>query len=316
MPRLIDWLPNAVVYLFPSVESAERGDAAGGTGFLLGTTGLTMNSVPADQIYVATNSHVVREGIGNAPKVRINDLAGSYEVLDQPREAWIHHMAADDLAILPIDFATSLRLGLYKERVIPETWFLTREDMEKHHIGLGDEVFFLGRFAVHQGRTRNIPTARFGYIALMPEEPILNTQTGIRQESFLIESRSLSGYSGSPVFLYVLSGAWRGPGQPQVHGTTTIFLLGVDWGHIDNHVRVLGENKEPLEERWWVRQNSGMMGVVPAWKLRELLHDPEVVARRERDARDWVQSNNVPAKFSTDVSQSIAESNSNASSHN
>lgn len=53
-------------------------------------------------------------------------------------------------------------------------------------------MFFLGRFVTHDGKQRNLPTVRFGNLATMPWEPVL-TERGLRQESFLVEARSLSG---------------------------------------------------------------------------------------------------------------------------
>lgn len=112
----------------------------------------------------------------------------------------------------------------------------------------------------------------------MPWEPVLNRR-GIRQESFLVETRSLGGFSGSPVFTYQ-------PGPPR--GTVLLtgqsdkrmpdFLLGVDWGHLPITEKVLDREGKQLPEGWWVESNSGQMAVVPSWKLRELL-DTEDLAR-------------------------------------
>jgi hypothetical protein len=37
---------------------------------------------------------------------------------------------------------------------------------------------------------------------MMPYEPLYDKDRGINQESFVIETRPLRGYSGSPVFAY------------------------------------------------------------------------------------------------------------------
>jgi hypothetical protein len=50
----------------------------------------------------------------------------------------------------------------------------------------------------HEGRQKNSPTARFGNIAQMPNEPVIIKR--FEQECFLVEARSIGGYSGSPVF--------------------------------------------------------------------------------------------------------------------
>src|SRR5690606_32765811 len=97
-------------------------------------------------------------------------------------------------------------------------------------------------------------------------------ERGFHQESFLIEARSLSGFSGSPVFLYVPPFSPRfktGGFEPDDHGfrsEVSTGLLGVDWGSFR-----LGDEVSP---------NTGIMGVVPVWKLDELLDHPEVVDKR------------------------------------
>ena len=148
----------------------------------------------------------------------------------------------------------------------------------------------VGRFISHEGKQRNIPTIRFGNIAMMPLEPIKHPR-GHLQESFLVETRSLSGYSGSPVFVHILPFSKR----PAVEGWSTEkgpWLLGVDWGHISSYEKVLKKNKDeygndvPLKEGWRVRTNSGMTGVVPVWKLIELLDlDPLRKSREHIDAK-------------------------------
>lgn len=70
-------------------------------------------------------------------------------------------------------------------------------------IGPGDDVARLGRFITHDGRQRNKPLARFGNIAMMHDnaEPI-EIAPGRHQVGLLVECRSLSAFSGSPVFVY------------------------------------------------------------------------------------------------------------------
>src|SRR5262249_35512833 len=102
------------------------------------------------------------------------------------------------------------------------------------------------------------------------------------QVSFLIEARSIAGYSGSPVFWY------DKPAERKIDLTKRGFLLGVDWGHVDCAGDIVdifdketGRKNPKLEGRY----NSGMMGVVPASKLEECLDDPAVVREREEAER-------------------------------
>jgi hypothetical protein len=60
-------------------------------------------------------------------------------------------------------------------------------------------VFICGAFVGRVGYKKNIPVVRIANIAAMPEEPI--DFASPRQPAYLIETRSLGGTSGSPVFL-------------------------------------------------------------------------------------------------------------------
>lgn len=114
---------------------------------------------------------------------------------------------------------------------------------------------------------------------MMPSEPVLNPETGIKQHSFLVEMRSLPGYSGSPVFVYspnvnveveVDAGYDYTDATAELEPIHRIFLLGIDWCHIKTNEKVrdlLGLEQGSL----YVPQNTGMAGVVPAWKLGEIL---------------------------------------------
>jgi len=53
----------------------------------------------------------------------------------------------------------------------------------------------MGRFVNAEGRLRNVPTLRFGTIAQIPIEKVDG------QVSFLVEARSIPGFSGTPVVI-------------------------------------------------------------------------------------------------------------------
>ena len=159
--------------------------------------------------------------------------------------------------------------------------------LQRLDVGPGDEVFFVGRFVTHEGRTRNLPTARFGNIAMLPHEPVRNPESGIDQESFLVEARSVSGYSGSPVFVYIPPMALRPPQRILSNSSHGPFLLGVDWGHLGGKDLVRDRSGRPAEEGFHILQNAAMMTVVPAWRLQELLDTEEEVESRAEAARTW-----------------------------
>jgi len=128
----------------------------------------------------------------------------------------------------------------------------------------------MGRFVNHEGRQLNTPSLRLGNLSMMPNEPIMQTN-GHAQISFLVETHSSGGYSGSPVVLFIRPSErpYRRI-DPSLSGG--LWLLGVDWGHIAQWQPVTqkGDPETTLDD-WGIRSNTMMTGVVPAWQLRELL---------------------------------------------
>jgi len=288
MPRIPDNLLDCVLYLYASEVDAASGARSGGSGFLV--------SVPPEKegapaaLYAVTNSHVIREGA--SPVVRLNTRAGQAEVIPLTADQWHHHPDGDDLAVCPI----GLQPEHHRFMALTRAGFLAKGDLDELDIGPGDDVFFLGRYINHEGRQQNLPTARFGNISMMPFEPVRHPR-GTLVESFLVEARSLSGYSGSPVFAYIGSDQryfnWddsRGAPPPIYMDVVRIYLLGVDWGHDADYKVVLEPDRQTkVPEGWQVEQNSGIMNVAPAWRLSELLDEPELVSLRQERERKWAE---------------------------
>jgi hypothetical protein len=180
MPRMPDHLLNCAVYVYPSAEDAKDGTAIGGSGFLVGIR------TTCEHLYAVTNAHVIRKA-GGAPVLRLNTADRGNQILKTDASTWIRHPNGDDLAIRPI----TLSLDVHDYSFVHYPY--------EYAVGPGTDTVTVGRFITHDGKQRNLPSLRFGNIAMMPLEPVAHPD-GYLQESFLIESRSLSGYSGSPVF--------------------------------------------------------------------------------------------------------------------
>jgi len=270
MPRVPDQYLECVVYLYPSIVAADKGDQVGGTGFIVR---IDDGEPPTDFYYVVTNKHVIEQG---NTTVRFNTPSRRHEAFEYDESNWFKAKNADLATYLlpdPDPRALDFR------PVVPGA-FVTRERIASHDIGIGDEVFFAGRFINAEGKDRNRPSLRFGTIAQVSTDLIDG------EESFLVEARSIPGYSGSPVFVYLTTGMPRGVmfrsmGGPS-HGLGP-WLLGVDWSHINDYVDAKDDrgNKLPFK----IRSNSGMMGVVPVWKLEELLFRQDVKDMRAKDPR-------------------------------
>lgn len=263
MPRVPDEYLECVVYLYPDLAYAEAGEKAGGTGFVV-----RLDQGDQDFYYVVTNKHVID---GGSTCVRFNTTQQTHEAFDFDERNWIRSDNADLAVYLLVD-PDPKRLSF---RPITYNQFLTEEKAKVMDLGIGNEVFFSGRFINAEGKDKNRPSLRFGTIAQAQAIEIDNEQ------SFLVEARSIPGFSGSPVFVYLMAGT---PLSVVNNSTRTKgvgpFLYGVDWAHLFDYNDAYDERGNKLAFK--VRSNSGMMAVVPWWKLSDLLFRHDVYEMRQK----------------------------------
>ena len=260
MPRIDATLLYGAGFLYPTEQHARDHAKLGGTGFFIGALALGATQAAGQPVFVpflVSNRHVVWEG--NSPVCRINRRDGGATIIDFTPDQWIVHPEAD-LAIAcvfgHVDSARDEFVHVQPDQILAE------DGIEKYDLGVGDEVFMVGRFINHQGRKAIRPAVRFGSISMMLE-PIRNPAFGRDEISFAVEMKSKAGFSGSPVVVY------RTPhtniADTKTEHTHFWALLGVNWGHI-------------LDEEG---ENTWLNGVVPAWKILELLKSPKL-----RDAHE------------------------------
>jgi hypothetical protein len=263
MPRIGRTITTSVVFLYPSEDHARRHGRIGGTGFIVGKP---MADTGLNALYLVTNMHVVA---GGSPVVRINRRdGGPPDILDLLDVEYVAHPAGDDLAIQPL--SDHVRTDVHAFSFVPVERLVTPEVLARHDIGIGDEVFMVGRFVNLQGTTNNVPAVRFGNFSHDLDRVRLRVPAH-DQECFAVEMRSRTGFSGAPVYV------WGRPDttlvQRQVQNTSDysfIYLLGVNFGYI------IDPDADAGEENTWLN------GVVPAWKILELLNTPTLVEAHER----------------------------------
>jgi hypothetical protein len=276
VPRIQDAILECVVYLYPSEAAAQDGERFGGSGFLIGVPVLDDRSL----VCVVTNKHVID---GGSMVVRVNTHSGKIDTIALDGAHWFEHPDGDDVVVCPIGLNTEH----HKIKFLSARMFLDRGTVDWADIGPGDDCFMVGRFISQEGKQQNLPSVRFGNIAQMPWEPIVIG--GYAQESFLVEARSIAGYSGSPVFVQIPPNPLPpgppeivkqlpdyNPKRPRLPITLGPWLLGIDYCHLFDREKPRSD-KDPddiLDMGWHIRANTGMMGVVPAWKLQEILDGP------------------------------------------
>ena len=275
------------LYIYSSMVSAQAGERAGGSGFLVGISAGREN---AWFIYAVTNVHVIGS-CTEYPTIRVNTKDGHFCFVETAKSLWHYHPAGDDIAVYELRGLTDAH-NLDIAFISPNE-FLTPNNLlvEHEHIGPGDNTYMIGRFTSHEGSKINTPIIRFGNISLNPSkhDTITNPKTGHKDEVFLVESRSVGGYSGSAVFTYVLPLDDRGRNIPistfELSPDTMSykpFFLGVNIGHTRTFEDVVTEDTshsnakyKPVDlegKRLKVENNSDIMQVSPAWKLQEILN--------------------------------------------
>jgi hypothetical protein len=299
MPRIPDSWMESVIYLYPSRKAAENGEGYGGSGFMVGVRSSAFKNAWFG--YAVTNKHVVEDA--KSRTIRVNTQDGKTDIIETDIGHWTRS-GTDDLAVmnLPLDPAH------HKFWFVPEEAFVTPEVIKDYHIGFGDEICLAGRFISHEGKQSNNPAARFGNIAMMPGEPV-RRKDGSLQESFLVDMRSIPGYSGSPAFLYILPSEFMNRkldyGRVQrAHGP---WLLGVDWGHLSEWKPVLeADQKTHHPSKLGVNLNTGMAGIVPAWRLRELLYGEELKMQRQQADEDFA-AQGTPGELDAEIEQGFTK---------
>ena len=290
MPRIPDHIADCTIYLYPSVDSAQNGENAGGSGFLAHVK----STVPGyGHLYAVTNYHVIEHG---SCVLRLNNKAGGIDMIKTEYADWITHGDGDDIAVCPI----RIDREMFRWWSVGTECFIDSSIIDAYNIGYGDEVFLVGRLVVHSGQQKNAIVVRFGNISLMAdqEEPISHPE-GPR-EGFLVECRSLSGFSGSPVFVTTTQDygyvpqqkieklrqdrqQLRQPGEV-VHygGTFGPWLLGIDWGHIPLWKPVFEKDRKTQTD-FMAEQKTGIACVAPAWKIMEVLNSEELIKVRKKE---------------------------------
>jgi hypothetical protein len=330
MPRLKPSIGNAVFFLYRLNPKTGEREGPCGTGFVAGRRSTVLANF--NHYYGVTNWHTAYEA--GASIIRINTVSGS-RFLDYGPEDWHFVSGGDDLAI--IDLTDQTQRGDQVAHYT-DSGFVDKAFIERFQVGLGEDVFMTGLFADQHGGERNTPAARFGNLALLADDnaPIEQPNGSVRP-CHLVDMRSRSGFSGSPVSLYRLPGFDLSdvPNHPAPYTPDGMLswdprllpkfvaLLGIHCGQYFDEVRVFKTRPKPHErvgdpihegDKLYIQ--SGMTIVIPAWRITEML-DLEVfdMARKKREEhhgeaarrRPQPESVEVPTTRSTDVNPNHRE---------
>lgn len=240
---------------------------------------------------LATAKHVAEKLEGNDFALKTMTVDGEPRIIEgHADQRWFYHPTEKDSvdAAVTIFYPPDVReLDLF---TVQGEMFADGKAIREADLGVGDEVFIAGLFTEVRKTERQHPIVRIGNLAMMPGERI--PFGGKLMDAYLIESRSIGGLSGSPVFVRatvrVDAGLKFKPGfalnavnspTPNIEGIERLFLSGV--GRIYFLGSMIGhwEADTPTMSE---TVNMGVSLVVPAYKILEIIRQPELIEMADK----------------------------------
>jgi hypothetical protein len=262
--------------------------------------------------FLATARHVAEQLEGEEFALRVNKREGGVAVIQGHADTkWWYHPTDKE----HVDAAVTMFLPDLLEEfdifTVHLNLFADDERIRELDIGPGDEVFIPGLFTKITKTAQNVPIVRIGNLAMMPGEriPFKNGMV----DAYLLESRSIGGLSGSPVFVretvrikglppnVALNSRQHIPPkdmQVVMSGLGRIYFLG---SVIDHWQEATGLNF-PQEEA----VNMGISPIVPAQKIKEIITQPGVI-EMARKVTEELESKNNDAVYDFDSNKEKQE---------
>jgi len=231
-------------------------------------------------MYVVTALHIIRGAWGfGTIYMRLNKSDGTAHDYPVDVDDWFENKITD-VAIMPFRIPEGVDF-----KFVPSTMLATNEVAYWRGMGIteGDEIFYVGMFAEHAGAKRNLPIIRFGNISLMPYEKVHikrdpNTDNYYPVDAYLVECRSRSGLSGSPVFVYFPT--TRDQGRVRSYESDMIPLLGLVHGHVRTDIQE--QIMATTDDLASVLVNAGISIVIPAQDILNTFMQEDVVKHRKK----------------------------------
>ncbi|MGI8923929.1 MAG: hypothetical protein ACR2HJ_07820 [Fimbriimonadales bacterium] len=255
----------------------------GGTGFFVAMSG---EKVDGHFSYLVTARHNIVKATehGGGLYISINLVSGARAYVKVTGDWIFHENDADDVAILPIMMTNAMDCARIEHEI-----FATEDEIRELDIGIGDDVAVPGLFTERYGVVRNIPILRTGTLAAMPEEPLEDVSTGLPYDAYLIESRSIGGLSGSPVFAVKEPGHLRGL---DVNMSWHLRLIGLVRGHWDHQMDAEGWRSEELKG-----VNMGIAIITPVSKITDILMSELLVKARRKEEKKYLDASTPTHDF-------------------
>ncbi len=258
--------------------------------FLAYGTGFFAVMVTGERLFqhIVAARHVIEDINFDPICMRLNRSDGRIQHTYTHKEHWVFHPdPAVDIAVCPTDVPPEqydiAHVHLGEEVATPDVF-------RDEKIGLGEDVFMAGLFTRHIGQTANSPIVRIGTLAGMPTEKV-ETNRGL-VHAYLVETRSIAGLSGSPVFLHMAPLRVMGDGEVRQSRGKPHYFLGVMQGH---HVTSDPIDVASPDDSTPGDMNTGIGVVIPAERVSEVIDLPvlrearEMIAEKMRKGSGFVE---------------------------
>jgi hypothetical protein len=286
MPKISKNLVQSVVFVCRRSNSHLLG-----SGFIVQRGSDVVIGEP--HLYAVSNYHVTAE---RDSAIQLNTNDGKSRLLPFAPDDWKFEKAGHDVSAIDI---TEHVEETDEISAVSESLFFDERRIEASELGIGEDAFMLGMFVNNPGVGRNVPSARFGNVSMLADAGMPVEQgTGLRHPSHIVDMRSRTGFSGSPVFAFRtqsshLDRVQRGHEGMHFslnrHVDAFVGVLGIHCGQFPEAIQA--ERNNGPNETW--RVPSSMTVVVPAWKIIELLDTEEFQElRKAREAR-WKSEGKV-----------------------
>ena len=273
--QTIEDVKSSIIFIY--LPNAKGDLQPNGTGFFIGVDDTVHGGA---YVYIVTSKHVLWDTSTKSfvPNgwLRLNRKGGDATFVRMPmrttgsgKNVFIHPDSTVDLVVIQgIPDQEKYDFGFLPYALIRNT-----KEIKKLGLGEGTDVFFPALFVPHTGEHKNYPIIRFGKLAMMSDERI--SWDGQLQRLFLIESISVGGNSGAPVFLWF--DPRMKPGELLSYDEKRIRLVGVMQGYFELQ-RAIGFRKTQITPIYG--SHTGISAVVPVDFLQDILSAPEVAISR------------------------------------
>lgn len=269
--RVPDAALESVVYVGAMLDDDPTPDnfAIVGTGFLVHYLPPGETDWPRG-FHLVTARHVVDDLKGLPLAVRINTLDNKAEIVVIPEDISICSHDDKSVDVAAIEWLPDPKK--YRWKCIKSDRFLNEETPP---VGIGDEIYSVGLFSEVEGRSRNVPIARIGNIAMMAsDDELIPTKDSGPIKAYLIEGHSMAGFSGAPVVVRPTVTVEMNPNRKSdespryLSGIGSFFLLGIMHGQWEIPVSKRKNKKRPSRAEIL---HSAISAVVPASAIAEVI---------------------------------------------